>query len=84
LLADEHLRRHGVLRRQCHFRKVARKRCFNQSRRLGAVATLVPFEVLDVAFVLFCFLERIEGAQVAAFAGGWILLAGIEAEIAGF
>ena len=48
------------------------------------LATLVPLEILDVFFVLFCLIERIKGAQVAALAGGRIFLAGIKPELAGF
>jgi hypothetical protein len=44
----------------------------------------VPLEVLDLALVLFGFFHRVEGAEVAAFAGGGVPLAGIEAVFAGF
>jgi hypothetical protein len=45
-----------------------------------SIFALVPLEILDIAFVLLCFLKRVEGDQVAAFARGSIFLAGIEAE----
>lgn len=42
------------------------------------------FEVLDFAFVLFGFLQRVKGSEVAPFAGGGVLLARIKAELTGF
>ena len=30
----------------------------------------MALEILDVAFVLLCFLKRVEGAEIASFAGG--------------
>ena len=44
---------------------------------------LVALEVLDSTFVFFGFLFAREGAEVAAFTGGWVLLAGVEAVFAG-
>jgi len=44
----------------------------------------VPLEILNLALVLLCFLERVEGSQVAGVAGGRILLTRIQAELAGF
>lgn len=44
----------------------------------------MPFEILDIAFVLLCFIEGFEGTQVAALAGGRVFLARIQAELAGF
>jgi len=43
----------------------------------------MSLEVLDFALMLLCLLHGVEGAQVAAPAGGRILLAGVETELAG-
>jgi hypothetical protein len=52
----------------------------------GAVAAgaSMPFEILDVAFVLLCFIEGLERPQVAALPGGRVFLARIQAELTGF
>lgn len=42
------------------------------------------FEVLNLALMLLGLFEGRECSQVAAFAGGWILLAGVESEFPGF
>ena len=41
-------------------------------------ALLMPFEVLDVPFMLLGGRPRLEGSEVPAFPGFWILLARIE------
>jgi hypothetical protein len=44
----------------------------------------MPLEVLDFTFVLLGFFSAGEGAEIAAFAGGGVFLAGIEAVFSGF
>ena len=44
----------------------------------------MALEILDVAFVLLCFLNRVEGSEVTALAGGRIFLARVQAKLAGF
>lgn len=44
----------------------------------------MPFEVLNFALMLFGFFHRLEGAEIAAFAGGGVLFAGVEAVLSGF
>jgi len=50
---------------------------------LARVGTSMAFEVFDFAFVLFGGGAGFEGAEVAAFAGVGVFLAGVEAELAG-
>jgi hypothetical protein len=44
----------------------------------------VSFEILDFSLVLFGFFEGVEGAEVAAFSGGGVLLSRVEAVFSGF
>lgn len=46
--------------------------------------SLVAFEVLHIALVLFGLIKRRESAQVATFASIWILLLRIQTELSGF
>jgi hypothetical protein len=57
----------------------------NQARLGGAArrrAELVPLEILNVALVLFRRCARFEGAEIAALAGLWVDLAGVEPVLA--
>jgi len=48
-----------------------------------ALDALVPFEILNLALVLFRSRARFEGAEIAALAGFWIHFSGIEPVFAG-
>jgi len=58
--------------------------CFNANGRSPLVFASMPLEILNIALVLFCLLDTLEGAQVAALSCGRILLTRIEAELTGF
>jgi hypothetical protein len=59
----------------------ARQKAMMSSGLMGSAS--VALEILDLAFVLLSRRPAVEGAQVAAFAGLWVLLARIKPVLAG-